>query len=129
MSHEPFERTAEQAAASWLGRLLRSGLAASGAAWQASLARRVTVATASRAAAVGPERRLRLLALIVAWSCGWQLLLGPLIPRYAASALPWVWPAVAALIALAVAMAAGQLTRAWHSSVLRTVMVRLGQNE
>ena len=129
MSHEAFERTAEQAAASGIAQLLRSGIAAYGAAWQASLARRLTAATASRAAAVGPDRRLRLLALIVAWSCGWQLLLLPLIPQYAASALPRIWLGAAALGALAVAVAAGQLTRAWHGSALRTVMVRLVQNE
>lgn len=129
MSHEAFERTAEQAAASGLGQWLRLALAAYGAAWQASLARRVTAATASRAAAVGPERRLRLLALIVAWSCGWQILLLPLIPQYAASALPRIWLVAAALIALAVAVAARPLTRAWHGSALRTIMVRPRQNE
>ncbi len=124
-----FDRIAGQAATSVIGRFLRSACGGYSSAWNTSWAHRITAGTVARATAVGAERRVRLAALIVAWACGWHMLLLPIIPQYSASALPPMWTAAAGLVAIAVAIGAGPLTRAWHGSALRTILVQRRQKE
>lgn len=71
--------------------------------------------------------RVRYVALILAWAAAWQVVVLSVLPGYVLSGLPRAWFALFSAGALAVAIAAPALVRAWTNSALATLLARLAQ--